>query len=350
MGEGSGQPTDPQHTFTSTKLSNKEQITVSSSFRPKKTYTHRKLKKVTKIPQSSEPTHLVTYKAVYEEMYDSVERAATIATSLDAEQDNSKDLILLVKVNAVRRELTTAGEISNTTEVKKVNGETVIHALIDGKRIVVSETTIISALQFGDEGGVECLLNSTIFEEIARMGYEKPSQKLTFYKAFFSPQWKFMIHTILQCLSVKTTTWNEFSSTMASAIICLATNQKFNFSKFILEGGGIANIDEDADITLVDEVEGRRDEMMFDVEKDLAGEEVIIEEFAKDLNEDEVTLAPTLQKLKSTTPKAKGVVIREPSDTHKTVIPKQKNMDKGKGKMIKPKRPLKVKDQISFDE
>ncbi|GKA61446.1 hypothetical protein Tco_0760853 [Tanacetum coccineum] len=40
----------------------------------------------------------------------------------------------------------------------------------------------------------------------------------------------------------KTTAWNEFSSTMASAIICLATNQKFNFSKFIFEGM-IRNLD-----------------------------------------------------------------------------------------------------------
>ncbi|GJS93703.1 hypothetical protein Tco_0800671 [Tanacetum coccineum] len=36
-------------------------------------------------------------------------------------------------------------------------------------------------------------------------------------------------------MSLKTTAWNEFSSTMASAIICLATNQKFNFSKYIFE-------------------------------------------------------------------------------------------------------------------
>ncbi|GJX47443.1 putative ribonuclease H-like domain-containing protein [Tanacetum coccineum] len=42
----------------------------------------------------------------------------------------------------------------------------------------------------------------------------------------------------------KTTAWNEFSSSMASAIICLATNQKINFPKYIfdnmvknLEGG-----------------------------------------------------------------------------------------------------------------
>nr|GEY74699.1 hypothetical protein [Tanacetum cinerariifolium] len=71
-------------------------------------------------------------------------------------------------------------------------------------------------------------------ESLARMGYEKPSDNLTFYKDYFSPQWKFLIYTILQCLSAKTTSWNEFSSTIASAITCLATNQKFIFSRYIL--------------------------------------------------------------------------------------------------------------------
>ncbi|GKA52300.1 putative reverse transcriptase domain-containing protein [Tanacetum coccineum] len=44
--------------------------------------------------------------------------------------------------------------------------------------------------------------------------------------------WK---NAVAWCLSSKTNAWNEFSSTMASAIIYLATNQKFNFSKFIFE-------------------------------------------------------------------------------------------------------------------
>ncbi|GJT51273.1 hypothetical protein Tco_0977430 [Tanacetum coccineum] len=35
--------------------------------------------------------------------------------------------------------------------------------------------------------------------------------------------------------SSKSTAWNEFSSTMASLIICLATNQKFNMSKYIFD-------------------------------------------------------------------------------------------------------------------
>nr|GEV58949.1 hypothetical protein [Tanacetum cinerariifolium] len=78
---------------------------------------------------------------------------------------------------------------------------------------------------------IDCLPNEEIFTELSTMGYEKPSTKLTFYKAFFSPQWKFLIHTILKCMSAKRTSWNEFSSSMASAVICLSTGRKFNFSK-----------------------------------------------------------------------------------------------------------------------
>nr|GFA83715.1 hypothetical protein [Tanacetum cinerariifolium] len=55
------------------------------------------------------------------------------------------------------------------------------------------------------------------------MGYEKPSTKLTFYKAFFSTQWKFFVHTILHSLSAKRTSWNKFSSAMASALICVSS-------------------------------------------------------------------------------------------------------------------------------
>nr|GEW41454.1 ribonuclease H-like domain-containing protein [Tanacetum cinerariifolium] len=39
----------------------------------------------------------------------------------------------------------------------------------------------------------------------------------------------------LQSMSAKRTLWNEFSSAMASAMICLATGRTFNFSKYIFE-------------------------------------------------------------------------------------------------------------------
>ncbi|GKE41522.1 hypothetical protein Tco_1468806 [Tanacetum coccineum] len=122
-----------------------------------------------------------------------------------------------------------------TAKVKTVNEERQLQALVDKKKVIITETSIRSDLNLEDAGCTDCLSTDTIFEELARMGDEKPSLKLAFYKAFFSPQWKFLIHTITKCLSAKTTAWNEFSSTMASAIICLATKQKFNLSKCILD-------------------------------------------------------------------------------------------------------------------
>nr|GEX51100.1 hypothetical protein [Tanacetum cinerariifolium] len=109
-----------------------------------------------------------------------------------------------------------------TVLIKKVNNVVKLRALIDGKMVVVSEDVIQHDLLLDDADGVECLPNEEIFTELARLGYEKPPPKLTFYKAFFFAQWKFLIHTLVQCISAKRMAWNEFSYSMASAIICLA--------------------------------------------------------------------------------------------------------------------------------
>nr|GEW45035.1 putative reverse transcriptase domain-containing protein [Tanacetum cinerariifolium] len=73
-----------------------------------------------------------------------------------------------------------------TVAVKKVNDVIRLQALVDKKKVVVTEATIREALCLDDTEGVECLPNKEIFTKLARMGYEKPSTKLTFYKAFFS--------------------------------------------------------------------------------------------------------------------------------------------------------------------
>ncbi|GJS88684.1 putative ribonuclease H-like domain-containing protein [Tanacetum coccineum] len=65
------------------------------------------------------------------------------------------NLLLLLKGNAARHKLTTVGE----REIFKLE----------------------------DVEGVDCLPNAAIFEQLTLMGYEKLSQKLTFYKAFFPP-------------------------------------------------------------------------------------------------------------------------------------------------------------------
>ncbi|GJW80083.1 hypothetical protein Tco_0144058 [Tanacetum coccineum] len=91
-----------------------------------------------------------------------------------------------------------------TAKAKTVNGEVQLQALVDGMKVIVTESSVRIDLQLEDAEGVYCLPNAAIFEQLALM-------------------------------SAKTTAWNKFSSTMASAIICLAANQKFNFSKYIFD-------------------------------------------------------------------------------------------------------------------
>nr|GEW90126.1 hypothetical protein [Tanacetum cinerariifolium] len=159
-----------------------------------------------------------------------------------SENDGFKKIVDFLNANQIKYALTVSPIIYTscikkfwtTVKIKTVNDDVQLQALIDEKKVVINEASIRHDLKLNDAEGTSCLTNAVIFEELARMVYEKPSEKLTFYKSFFSPQWKFFIHTILQCISAKTTSWNEFSSTMASVIICLANNQKFNFTKYIL--------------------------------------------------------------------------------------------------------------------
>ncbi|GKF47827.1 hypothetical protein Tco_0137629 [Tanacetum coccineum] len=56
-----------------------------------------------------------------------------------------------------------------TAKSKIVNNETQIHAKVDGKTIVISESSVRSNLHFNDEDGVTSLTNSEILENLALM-------------------------------------------------------------------------------------------------------------------------------------------------------------------------------------
>nr|GFB07607.1 hypothetical protein [Tanacetum cinerariifolium] len=74
--------------------------------------------------------------------------------------------------------------------VKKVNDVSILQALVDRKKVIITEATIRDALRLDDVEGIDCLPNEEIFTELARMGR---------------------------------TSWNEFSSSMDSAVIYLST-------------------------------------------------------------------------------------------------------------------------------
>nr|GEX85991.1 hypothetical protein [Tanacetum cinerariifolium] len=123
----------------------------------------------------------------------------------------------------------------------------------------------------------------------------------------------------------------------------------------------LVNVHRDEDIFGVNDQD---DTLMFDVDKDLQGEEVVVEEvnFASIVTSvtatattvvsfDELTLAQALMKIKTSKPKVKGILMQEPSEATTTIIiPSIKSQDKSKGIMVEPKMSLKKKAQISLDE
>ncbi|GJW83699.1 hypothetical protein Tco_0156844 [Tanacetum coccineum] len=104
------------------------------------------------------------------------------------------------------------------------------------------------------------------------------------------------------------------------------------------QGRKIADIDANAEVTLVDETHGRNDEdLMFDTSV-LDEQEVEVEKVEKvdstakvevttasavTTTVDELTLAQTLMEIKAAKPKVRGVMIQEPSEFIATTSPSQ---------------------------
>ncbi|GJW27027.1 hypothetical protein Tco_0040838 [Tanacetum coccineum] len=114
------------------------------------------------------------------------------------------------------------------------NGEQELKATIDTHEYTISESSVRNKLKLADENGITELTNAEIFEGMANLGYPIDNT-FTFWKKHFTPNWKFMVHHILHCISSKSGGWDQFGSKLATALICLSTGRTYNFSKMIFE-------------------------------------------------------------------------------------------------------------------
>ncbi|GJT70873.1 hypothetical protein Tco_1030159 [Tanacetum coccineum] len=110
-----------------------------------------------------------------------------------------------------------------------------ILATIDRSSYTITESSVRSQLQLDDDGGVEDLPIADIYLGMDNLGYPTEG-KLTFHKNKFSPQWRFLVHTILHCLSSKSGSWDQFGSSLAIALICLTEGRRYNWSSYIFKG------------------------------------------------------------------------------------------------------------------
>ncbi|GKA38681.1 ribonuclease H-like domain-containing protein [Tanacetum coccineum] len=115
------------------------------------------------------------------------------------------------------------------------DGTLELHATIDTTEYTITEASIRDKLHLADASGITMLPNNEIFEGMGQMGYPTDGS-FTFWKSFFTPQWRFLVHHLLHCISSKSGGWDQFGSNIATALICLSTGRVYNFSKLIFDG------------------------------------------------------------------------------------------------------------------
>ncbi|GKE42263.1 hypothetical protein Tco_1469547, partial [Tanacetum coccineum] len=228
-----------------------------------------------------------------------------------------------------------------SAKAKKVNGERQIQALVDKKKVIIPEMSIRSDLKLDDVEGTNCLPTATIFAELERMRrkgiYIIPSHTKKVFANMKRPGKGFsgkvtplfetmmvqatkdmehipneatneehvatpscdppqsgedrMQHTELmylctqlqsRVLALETTKCNhalEIKS-LKRRVKSLEKRRKSRTPGFkrLRKGRKIADLDADTKVTLIDETHERYDEeMLFDVQDDLQGEEVVVE-------------------------------------------------------------------------
>ncbi|GJX06200.1 retrovirus-related pol polyprotein from transposon TNT 1-94 [Tanacetum coccineum] len=347
-------------------------------------YPRKPKRKDTQVPQPSDPIENVADEAVHKELGDSLVRAATTASSLEAEQDSGN--INKTQSKATPNESSSLGTTSGGgPRCQETMGDTIAQTRFEN----VSKHSNDSLLARGN----------TLQSDEDRLKLDELMALCTTLQ-----------NRVLDLEKTKTTQHNEIASLKRRVKKLEKKNRSSDNEESLCEDaskqGRIDAIDAYEEITLVSVQ--NVDEEMFDVNV-LDGEEVFVREqevVVKDVNNevnvveevvevinsaklitdvaqvsvagnvvstsgdattisaattttatittvDDITLAQALMEIKSTKPKEKGVVIRELGESTTTIssqLSLQQSQDKGKGILIKLVKPMKKKDLIRLDE
>ncbi|GJX52146.1 hypothetical protein Tco_0280515 [Tanacetum coccineum] len=339
--------------------------------------------------------------------------------SKPVESDGFEQIVNFLNAHSIRRALminptiyiSCIEQFWFTVKAKTINGKVQLHALVDGKKIIITEASVRRDLQLEDEEVVrnqlelgEGLANSidphhipTIIQSSTQPQKTqkpwKPKRKDTRVPQPSDPSENVtdeVVHKELgdSLLRAATTassleaeqdsgnitktqskaTPNESSSlgttsgggpkcqeTMGILLLKLARVESFGDEEDLGEDASkqermINDIDADEDITLEVFV-ARQNENV--VEEVVDAAQVSTAATTVIITTEEITLAQALDALKTSKPKVKGIVFQESgkSTTTTTIISSQQSQDKGKGIMIEePMKTIKKKDLIKLDE
>ncbi|GJW78988.1 hypothetical protein Tco_0140670 [Tanacetum coccineum] len=352
MGEGSTIPTDPHHTPT----------IIQSSTQPQKIQQPRKPKrKDTQVPQPSNPIENVADEAVHKELGDSLVRAATTASSLEAEQDNGN--INKTQSKATPNESSSQGTNSGGgPRCQETMGDTITQTRFEN----VSKHSNDSLLARGntlqsDEDRLKLDKLMALYTTLQNRVLDLEETKTTQDNEIASLKWR--VKKLEKKNRSRTHRLKRLYKVGLTARVESSANEE-NLGEDASKQGRIDAIDADEEITLVSVQ--NVDEEMFNVNV-LDGEEVFVTEQEVDANKenDEVNVVEEVVKVINTAKliiddaqvsatsnvvSTAGAATTTTDDDGDITLAQALIEMKSKGILIEPVKPMKKKDQIRRDE
>ncbi|GJR68154.1 hypothetical protein Tco_0014219 [Tanacetum coccineum] len=301
----------------------------------------------TEIPSFSGPTEHVADEAIHKERGDSLVRAATTASSLEAEQDS--------------------GNIDKTQSKATLNEPSFSGtSLGSGPRCQETIGDTIAQTRFEN-------VSTQSYDPLLARGNTLRSSKDSLKLKELMELCTNLQQRVLDLEKIKNTQAKEIVSATARVE---SSGGEESLGEDASKQGRIDAIDADDDITLVSvhdvNVSAGKEEVVEVIntakliinvaQVSVAGDKVSTADVATTVSVattttattvEEITLAQALADLKSTKPKAKGIAFREPGESTTTTPPiPLKIQDKGKAKMIEPEpvKKFSKKDQLKLDE
>nr|GEU86600.1 hypothetical protein [Tanacetum cinerariifolium] len=120
--------------------------------------------------------HALTYLAVFYQMREKVKKR--VWEKMTTECEGFKQIVIFLNVNPIKYVLTVnpivytlcIEQFLATVKAKTINEEGQLQAVVDGQKLIITESTIKRDLQLEDSEGVDCLSNDVIFEHLTLIG------------------------------------------------------------------------------------------------------------------------------------------------------------------------------------
>nr|GEX10592.1 putative ribonuclease H-like domain-containing protein [Tanacetum cinerariifolium] len=215
-----------------------------------------------------------------------------------------------------------------TVVVKQSNNVTRLQALVDKKRVVITEATIRDALCLGDAEGVDCLPNEEIFAKLARELEEQGAAEE-------------QVHDDVEDTVVQRDAIHEPS--IPSPIPSTPSPQQSQDLPSTSQDD--KDLDKDDAVELMDDEEAKKSKRGL-----VTASSTTIVAAEPQVPAATIT-ASSVKVAAASTRRRKGVVIRDPEEESTAIIPADtKSKDKGKGIMVEEPKPMKKKQQVEMDE